>query len=291
VTISNGDFNADAGDDVGVLDTWLRSGGKNMFLTGTHLIFDLIQSGASTQSFLSDWISVDFVTPSVVPLIDGQYSPLVKAVPGNSVFTSVNEWIAFGHCRRAYTEFTFDAVVAAGTAELLAEFTDRGGNIGQYPYVAATLNHDATYDANVIFTPIDLMFTHTSPSGDKAPPTSAARTRILEDVLQYFGHTGGSLPTDMPETGVLAVKSYPNPFNPTAKIEYNMPRAGELKLRIFNVRGELVKTLIDGYVEQGSSFVLWDGTNAHDEAVASGIYFYEMRALDKTIINKMALVK
>jgi flagellar hook assembly protein FlgD len=71
-----------------------------------------------------------------------------------------------------------------------------------------------------------------------------------------------------------------------------MPKAGHLKLSIYNVRGQLVKTMIDGERPQGADqTIVWDGTNNQGSSVSSGVYFYEARTGGEVQVQKMALVK
>ena len=86
--------------------------------------------------------------------------------------------------------------------------------------------------------------------------------------------------------------NYPNPFNPSTTIKYSLPKAGHLKLSIFNVRGQLVKTLLDGVRPAGEDqTIVWDGSDNQGSSVSSGVYFYEARALGDIRIGKMTLVK
>jgi hypothetical protein len=115
---------------------------------------------------------------------------------------------------------------------------------------------------------------------------------MLDQVLTSFGRTPQSAtPTSVPEAGQFTVQQFPNPFNPNTKIDFNMPRKGEISIKIYNVRGELVKTLLNEVVEAGPGFAVWDGTNGRGSSVASGVYFYEVQADGQTKIGKMALVK
>ena len=76
------------------------------------------------------------------------------------------------------------------------------------------------------------------------------------------------------------------------RISYSLPRAGHLKLSIYNVRGQLVKTLIDGHRPAGANqTIVWDGTDNLGSAAASGVYFYEARALGDVRIGKATLLK
>jgi flagellar hook assembly protein FlgD len=86
--------------------------------------------------------------------------------------------------------------------------------------------------------------------------------------------------------------NYPNPFNPSTTIKFSMPTAGHLKLSIFNVRGQLVKTLIDGIRPAGADqTIMWDGTDERGSSAASGVYFYEARAMGDVRIGKTTLLK
>ncbi|MCZ6767337.1 MAG: T9SS type A sorting domain-containing protein [bacterium] len=84
----------------------------------------------------------------------------------------------------------------------------------------------------------------------------------------------------------------PNPFNPTTVIQYDMPPAGgAVKLEVFDVFGRLVNTLVDGFVDGGPQFANWDGRDARGATVASGVYFYRLRASGFSETRKMVLLK
>jgi hypothetical protein len=76
-------------------------------------------------------------------------------------------------------------------------------------------------------------------------------------------------------------RNYPNPFNPGTRIEFQVPEQSRVSLRVFDVLGRPVKTLVDQiFPASGSTpyFVLWDGTDHSGTGVASGVYFYRMDA-------------
>ena len=294
-TISNGDFENDGGDDVGVLDTWLRYGAKNVLFTGDNLVFDLQQSGTQTLGFLSNWFSVNFVAQDLRPLVNNQAAPLVRAINGNPVFIGVEEWTAHGGCPSIKT---IDAVTEAGTAQRLAEFIDPYGSAGIYPYAAAVLYHEANFEDDIIVLPYDFIdiytpYTHIPPDTTKMTPASApTRALVLEQILLYFGHQGSSsVITNTPAREIFQVRNFPNPFNPSTKIAYQMPQRGWLTIKVFNVRGELVRTLKDGVVPAGPGAVVWDGTDNRGASSSSGVYFLESEALGQRSVQKTALIK
>ncbi len=81
-------------------------------------------------------------------------------------------------------------------------------------------------------------------------------------------------------------QNHPNPFNPVTEISFGLPQACNVKLEIFNVVGQKVATLVEGYFEAGAHTVVWDGTR-----VASGVYLYRLEADDFVSTKKMVLLK
>jgi len=291
-TISNGDFQNDAGDDVGTLTYWLDLGGKDIFLTGNGLASDLAQSGTVTLDFLESYMGVAVATTDVRPFIGNQTTPLVKTVsvadPNDEVFTGILQtWIAYGGC---FGLNNFDGVRTMGSAVRLAELTDPEGQAGAYDFSAATLNRVGT--SRIISMPVDLMFIYTDPAAAGNP--FPGRVQLLSDVLLYFGIVGEGEATGTEEVPRIAFTTthYPNPFNPVTTIKYSLPKAGHLQLSIYNIRGQLVKTLINALRPAGADqTAVWDGTDNQGSAVASGVYFYDARAAGEQLIGKMTLIK
>ncbi len=284
-TISNGDFNDDPGNDVGLLDLWFQQGGKKAFFTGDNLVYSMTQAGGSTQAFFANYFGVQFIQKDLSGLIGNQIAPHVHTIQNNSVFSSIDEWIAFGGCLGINQ---FDAVQTIGATERVAEFLSPSGTGGQYPYAATTRK---TATADVITMPYDLMFIYNAPGYVPPTPALPARAAVLQDILVEFGVAPTGSIIGVPDNGVFAVSNYPNPFNPQTTIKLNLPKAGHVSLKVFNVRGELVKTLVNGNLEAGEQSIVWDGSNDQGAKVASGVYFYETRANGEVKVNKMALVK
>ncbi len=87
-------------------------------------------------------------------------------------------------------------------------------------------------------------------------------------------------------------QNYPNPFNPKTTIKYELPKAGDISIKIYNVGGQLVKTLINGHKEAGSHTLIWDGTDEYNNNAPSGIYIYRLLNNDGAVdTKKMIMVK
>ncbi|MEZ5359659.1 MAG: FlgD immunoglobulin-like domain containing protein [Candidatus Zixiibacteriota bacterium] len=97
---------------------------------------------------------------------------------------------------------------------------------------------------------------------------------------------------DMNSDSILGLATnYPNPFNPTTTIEYTLPDDAQIKITVFNVLGNKVKTLFNGVKERGKHSITWDGTDEAGTKVATGIYFYQLRSSHGTQTKKMLLMR
>ena len=112
------------------------------------------------------------------------------------------------------------------------------------------------------------------------------------------GYYGYELEVGLPDDGSWSVsgakleQNVPNPFNPVTTIAYTVPDGGaDIDLAVFNVAGVRVATLVSGRVEGGRNSVVWNGTDAHGEAVASGIYFVRLSAENTLLTRKVVLLK
>jgi hypothetical protein len=96
---------------------------------------------------------------------------------------------------------------------------------------------------------------------------------------------------EMPTKFGLA-QNFPNPFNPTTAIRYDVPAGGgNVTLKVYDVGGRLVRTLVDGFEAAGRKTVAWHGQNDRGEMVATGVYFYRMTAPGFERTRKMVLLK
>ncbi|RMH89546.1 MAG: T9SS C-terminal target domain-containing protein [Calditrichaeota bacterium] len=85
--------------------------------------------------------------------------------------------------------------------------------------------------------------------------------------------------------------NYPNPFNPETRIEFDLPHPARTKLEIFNLLGQRVNVLLDRKLPPGKHTVVWKGKNQAGQRVASGIYFYRLKAENYVKTRKMVLIR
>ena len=86
-------------------------------------------------------------------------------------------------------------------------------------------------------------------------------------------------------------QNYPNPFNPSTRIAFDLPRAVHVRLRVYNVKGELVSTIVDQHMTAGRKDITWNAKDNRGQAVSSGIYFYRLVAGEFVQTKKMVLLQ
>jgi immune inhibitor A len=121
--------------------------------------------------------------------------------------------------------------------------------------------------------------------------SSSAATMYADLIVGLTASTGDEGDESLVPTTVELLQNYPNPFNPATVISFTTSAATTARLEIYNLLGHRVKTLVDDYVEPGTSTVTWDGTDERGSPVASGVYFYRLTAGDAAQVKKMVLVR
>ncbi|OGU74222.1 MAG: hypothetical protein A2V93_07965 [Ignavibacteria bacterium RBG_16_34_14] len=87
------------------------------------------------------------------------------------------------------------------------------------------------------------------------------------------------------------LQNFPNPFNPLTKIAYQIPEVSNVKIKVYDLLGREIKTLVDEYETIGKYSVYWDGKDNQNIDVSSGVYFYRLESSDKIITRKMMLLR
>jgi len=85
--------------------------------------------------------------------------------------------------------------------------------------------------------------------------------------------------------------NYPNPFNPTTSIAFSLKEMSPVTIDIYNVKGQLVKQLINAQMPAGTHSVTWNGKDQNQKSVSSGVYFYRMQSKNYSGTKKMLLMK
>ena len=86
-------------------------------------------------------------------------------------------------------------------------------------------------------------------------------------------------------------QNFPNPFNPTTTISFSIPMSSNVELKVYNILGRHVRTLVSGNYDAGNYSVVWDATDLNGNPVSNGVYFYTIRAADYSVTKKMLFMK
>ena len=105
--------------------------------------------------------------------------------------------------------------------------------------------------------------------------TELSEEKILEDIPGKF----------------MLYQNYPNPFNPTTTIKYDIQKEGMIMIKVYNINGVHIRTLVNKKQHPGVYSIIWNGENNFGISVASGLYFINMRAEDYSMTRKILLLK
>ena len=93
-----------------------------------------------------------------------------------------------------------------------------------------------------------------------------------------MGKLAAESTTESLPTAFALDPNYPNPFNPETKINYQLPEKSTVVIKIFNLKGQLIWTLLNEFKAPGYYTVVWDGRDASGLSIPSGTYFYQIKA-------------
>ena len=114
---------------------------------------------------------------------------------------------------------------------------------------------------------------------------------ILANLLQLNSNSEENNEEMIYDVLQFSATNYPNPFNPETRISLTLPNDSNVRLEVFNVKGQKVKTLLNQNMNKGNHNVIWNGSDDNGSKVSSGIYFYRVNAGELSATKKMILIK
>ncbi|MFO7659628.1 MAG: FlgD immunoglobulin-like domain containing protein, partial [Candidatus Cloacimonadaceae bacterium] len=124
-----------------------------------------------------------------------------------------------------------------------------------------------------------------------SPPSTNAGGNVMYmaiDVTLPF--TNISDPVN-PSAVISLAQNYPNPFKNTTSITFDLSKDSEVTLNIYNIKGQLVKTLVQGMTKSGNHSLDWSGDDHNGKKVSTGLYFYKLQSGEKAITRKLLLLR
>jgi hypothetical protein len=289
--------NNDKGNDVGVLTAWMgQAADRFAAYWGDSIAFGMTSGGATYRSTI---MNVALVSNDVRASIGNQTAPRVSPTAAGTPLGFNTDYIAYGGCLGINQ---FDDMGPGTGAVKAHEFLNAAGTGGVYTPSASvyyatqdTIAAQAYDRVNVSF-PYGLCYVQDVTGGPNQGGNRSARANLVRELLISFGHSAlldvNVVAADPIANRLLAVaQNRPNPFNPSTEIAFTAPARGKVTVSIYNLRGELVTTLLNDVVEAGQRSVIWNGVDGRGRSVASGIYLYQVDGFGQSITKKMALVK
>ena len=274
-------------EDQTLLQTWDGWGGRNrnLLMAGDNLAYDLAVNGRGIPNFLACTLGSSFIRDVWENSPQDSLTPVLVGAPGTPV--SPSPFPLNGGCPVINR---FDALAPSTCAggsgrawvnypNLLAAMTERRAALG-------------------------------APGGDSirsvlagfslASLSSAAQRNLLlwRTVHEEFEEPYCSTPTAVfeapdgaPRAAARLLGAAPNPFNPHTTIRFELPRPARARLVVFDVRGGLVRVLVDGPQTAGHHEITWDGLDGSGRSVATGTYFYRLEADGISAARKLTLLR
>ncbi len=240
-----------------------------------------------------------------VPIIScayGQYSEISKVINDESgVFFIAKEnmappygWGAFSLIKiNQSTNFSEELLVQMPTHYFAPMFLVKNGNSIYFAMGTAV----ARYDLDT--TGMGWQSVLNTPYGDIAKNMFIAGNKLIASFEHSsdYGYfvvldiQGVSIDDNTIASPEIVMSNYPNPFRGETKISFSLPKTEDVKLEIYNIKGQLVRTLINGQKSAGANNVVWDGSDDNGNEVTKGVYFYKIRCGSYSVTKKMIFMK
>lgn len=251
------------------LEKYLASGGR-LFVNGGLFAFSLRDS-----ALMTDYLGARYVSyrTNLHHLQTAGY---------NSVLGEMNFWLSQSGNNNQGLTGELDAIAPAQPILFYDRNSSEGaGNIQSSGAAAVAMANNNS--RSVIFS-----------FGWEGIADDRMREQVLVQVLNWLDGTISSIELKLEDEIVpnqyALLQNYPNPFNPSTTIGFAVPQTSHVSIRIFNITGEEIRTLVDGDFAAGWHRAIWDGKNQHQQPVTSGIYIYRMTAGSFQMARKMVMV-
>jgi hypothetical protein len=197
------------------------------------------------------------------------YAGIYKSTDGAATWTSITNDGLSGKTVRGLYSYDNGNIIFAGTAYNGFYVSSNGGA----NFISANLGLPAISEVNAITVFNNDVYLGLTGFGVWKRPVS----EIISAIINISSET---------PTGYTLGQNYPNPFNPETNIKFSVQKAGNVTLKVYDITGKVVSTLVNGYLRPGIFEVQFNANS-----FSSGIYVYKLTVNDYTSIKKMTLVK
>ncbi len=278
-------------DDIG---TYLSEGG-NLFLSGWNLIKQVSDHSLGTYVFPPGTVPHDYFKMDSTEVLQSSIRDFAGADAGVADYPDLLVDSDKAPWLNGYLfnmDIFFEPLVDQPVTEPIYTYRSADGDSGTYSGEITGFRYLGEDYGFVLFDfPLFYM---------EEASARAAIEQAMEDLGEMVGiEDEGETGSPMPHVFAL-YQNYPNPFNPSTSIIIDIPERGDgsnptvatrTRLTIHNMRGQLVRVLLDDMKKPGRYTIHWDGRNERGESVSSGLYLYRMKAGDYVFTKKMVVLK
>ena len=202
-------------------------------------------------------------------------APAVDIYANGSLFVENLAYGEFqGYLQVPVGDYTLD-ITGHGSTDPVASFSAPLSSFGGFSGVVYASGFLAPAVTDSAFTLI-----LTTPSGyDVELPITETALDLFDDVY-----------VNTPDNFVVH-QNYPNPFNPVTLIEYELISDSKVNISIYDLLGNVIVELYDGYQTSGINRIKWDAKNSYGDMMSAGIYFYKIQAGNSSQVKRMMLLK
>jgi hypothetical protein len=296
ITISDGTVNSDKSNDCRMIIDWFEQSEHvcGLWVCGDNVAYDLNGlASAQALTLLHTWCGVSLVGLSYFDLTGGRagggvVNPLVTGENDAGIFVHggvPDKFYVFGGCPVINQ---FDVLEKTTNGKYALSYPAYDG-VNRYAAIASTTLNPSGFNVSTMWFGFSLMYIR-----DDVLHAPIDRFEIAQDVfawMQFPTNIGGwYVDAEIPRANGLA-QNFPNPFNPSTTIKFDLKDKGFVTLKVYNVAGQLVRTLVDGERDAASYSIAWDGRNNLGTDVASGVYYYKMHTTGFSQTKKMVLIR
>jgi len=280
VTLGDGSGTPEKTDDYGLVNTFLDNleveGG--VYLCGDDIFSELaLYASASAVTFRTTYLTHTLTAADHVPSFG--ISPVGKGTAGNAF--NADTFIIFGGCPLIND---FDVAAPTGSSVMEVSYGNVAATNGAV--LSKVTSNSNNVDVKAMVSGFAFEYIR-----DDENDGIMDRADHMYDIITYLENVVPAPTGAGPVAKNTLSQNYPNPFNPQTTIAFSVKDRGLVSLKVYNVAGQLVRTLANEDVAAGSYTKVWDGRNDAGQTVSSGVYFYKLVTNSFSQTKKMVLLK
>lgn len=213
---------------------------------------------------------------------------IIQVIVSDSQLETTVTWTV--HVVTSVTLSTFEAEATKNSIQLHWQTAAENNNLGFY--VLRSVNKNGSYERlNQTLIPLSANGSYSySDANVRAGVTYFYKVQDVERSGTISDHGPVSALVALPTELALA-QNYPNPFNPATTISFELPAPQSIRLVVYNISGQAIRTLADGNFDAGVHQIIWDARSDLGQPVTTGIYYYRLYAAKEVLTKKLVLVK